>query len=112
MDDKFNLRLKWIKLYQQLGNASKVCEHFGISRLTLRKWVKRYQQQGDDGLIRLKSKPKSSPLQKRNATNEQLILNLRSERKLGARRIQSELKRLYGDVSANRRNFRSGILRS
>lgn len=95
MDDKFKLRLKWIELYQQLGNTSKTCEHFGISRFTLRKWIKRYKQQGQDGLLSLSSKPNNSPSQKRDATNEQLILSLRSERKLGARRVQSELNRLY-----------------
>eukprot|EP01132_Coremiostelium_polycephalum_P000111 gene111-150_t len=95
MDSKFKLRLKWINLDQQLGNAGKVCEHYGIPRFTLRKWIKRYQQQGEDGLLSLSSQPTTFPLQKRDATNEQLILGLRSERKSGARRIQSELNRLH-----------------
>jgi len=95
MNTKVKLRLKWIKLYQKSGNAGQVCNHYGISRFTLRKWIKRYEVQGEDGLISLSSKPKSSPLQKRNHINEQLILQLRKERKLGARRLQSELKRLH-----------------
>lgn len=37
----------------------------------------------------------NSPAAKIKAENEDLILKLRKERKLGARRIQSELKRLY-----------------
>ena len=43
----------------------------------------------------LSSIPKNCPLQKRNEIDETLIINLRKERKLGARRIQSELKRLH-----------------
>ncbi len=35
-----------------------------------------------------------SPYQKRNDQNEHLILTLRKERKLGARRLQTELQRL------------------
>ncbi|MDR0774736.1 MAG: helix-turn-helix domain-containing protein, partial [Rickettsia sp.] len=42
MDAKIKLRLSWIKLYKQLEHAGKVCEHYGISRFTLRKWYKRY----------------------------------------------------------------------
>jgi transposase InsO family protein len=89
------IRFKWINLYQQLGHAGKVCQHYGISRFTLRKWLKRYEKEGKEGLLDCSSKPKISPLQKRNQAQEQIILNLRSERKLGARRLQSELKRLY-----------------
>lgn len=98
MDNKVKLRLKWIQLYQQLGKAGKVCEHYGISRFTLRKWVERYKLQGQDGLASHSSKPNTSPLQKRTQAHEQLILQLRQERKLGARRLQSELIRLY-DIS-------------
>lgn len=95
MDSKIKLRLHWIELYKKLGNAGKVCQHYGISRFTLRKWHKRYEELGKDGLIDLSSKPKNSPSQKRNESHEQLILQLRKERKLGARRIHTELKRLH-----------------
>jgi transposase-like protein len=77
MPAKSELRLKWIKLYQQLGHLGKVCQHFGISRITLSKWIKRYQEQGREGLIDHSSKPKRSPFQKRNDDNENLILTLR-----------------------------------
>lgn len=39
--------------------------------------------------------PKTSPLAKVGASEEDLILSLRNKRNLGARRIQSELKRLH-----------------
>ena len=89
------LRLKWIKFYQKVGHAGKVCQHYGISRFTFRKWLKRYQEFGEEGLVNLSRKPKSSPFQKLNNAYEQLILSLRKERNLGARRLQSELKRLH-----------------
>lgn len=95
MDSKVQLRLNWIKLYKQLNHAGKVCTHYGISRFTLRKWYKRYDLLGEVGLYDISSTPKTFPLQKRSETDEKLILNLRKERNLGTRRIQSELKRLY-----------------
>jgi len=95
MDSKIKLRLRWIELYKQIGNAGKVCQHYGISRFTLRKWYKRYEELGEQGLSNFSSKPTNSPLQKRNGVNEQIILDLRKSRSLGARRLQNELKRLH-----------------
>jgi transposase InsO family protein len=95
VSDKSKLRLKWIKLYKQKGNASEVCNYYGISRFTLRKWSRRYDKLGEAGLSNHSSRPKNSPYQKRNETNEQLVLSLRKTRHLGARRLQSELKRLH-----------------
>ncbi|KIE04088.1 Transposase, partial [Candidatus Jidaibacter acanthamoeba] len=95
MDTKVKNRLKWIKLYEELGDAKEVCQHFGISRFTLRKWSKRYKERGMEGLKNISTRPKNSPLQKRDEINEEIILTLRKERKLGVRRIQSELKRLH-----------------
>ncbi|MGZ5802025.1 MAG: helix-turn-helix domain-containing protein, partial [Burkholderiaceae bacterium] len=50
MDTEIRKRLRWIQLYEELGNAGIVCLKCGISRPTLRKWWKRYQQQGIFGL--------------------------------------------------------------
>lgn len=95
MGSKVQLRLNWIRLYQQLNNASKVCEHYGISRFTFRKWHKRYEALGEDGLYDVSSRPTTFPLQKRREIDENIIIAMRKNRKLGARRIQSELKRLH-----------------
>jgi len=62
MNHKLQLRLNWIKLYQQLAHAGKVCEHYGISRFTLRKWHKRYELLGEEGLYDEKCTPKNFPL--------------------------------------------------
>jgi len=94
MDDQIRMRLKWVQLYEELGNAGIVCLRCGISRPTLRKWWIRYQEKGIDGLQEESRRPKSSPAQKVQSVHEQLISDLR-KRKLGHRRIQNELNRLH-----------------
>lgn len=61
---------------------------------TLRKWFKRYLKLGVAWLSDQSKRPKSSPNKKINDVLQALILILRNERNLGARRIQSELLRL------------------
>lgn len=95
MEKEVRQRLQWVKLYEESGDAGLVCRRCGISRPTLRKWWKRYQVQGIDGLKSQSRRPHSSPSAKIGPDHEKLILELRGERNLGARRIQSELKRLH-----------------
>ena len=95
MDREIQRRLQWVQLYQETGDAGLVCRRCGISRPTLRKWWKRYQQDGESGLVNQSRRPHHSPNTKVGQQEEQLILNLRKTRNLGARRIQSELKRLH-----------------
>jgi len=91
-------RLGWVKLYEQTQDAGFVCRRCGISRPTLRKWWKRYKEQGESGLYSRSHRPHSSPLKKVNEEIKILILSMRKKRKLGPKRLQSELKRLH-DVS-------------
>ena len=93
MYDEVKRRLTWIKLYEDTGNAGLVCRRCGISRPTLRKWLRRYAEQGIEGLASRSRRPKRSPQQKVFEREEGWILALRRERKLGARRIQHELRR-------------------
>ncbi|MFY0255712.1 IS481 family transposase [Chitinophaga sp. 30R24] len=95
MDELVRKRLGWIKLYQQCQNAGKTCLKCGISRPTLRKWLTRFELFGEDGLTELSRKPLNSPGKKITAYHEGIILSLRNDRKLGHRRIASELKRLH-----------------
>lgn len=97
MDNDIRKRLRWVHLYEELGNAGIVCLRCGISRPTLRKWWSRYQERGLEGLQDQSRRPKLSPNKKVNLVHEQLIDGLR-RRKLGHRRIQNELKRLH-DIS-------------
>lgn len=95
MERLISMRLKWIQLYQSTWNAGLVCLRCGISRPTLRKWYQRFLESGIHGLSNQSRKPHHSPDQKITSETEKLILDLRKVRKLGARRIQNELKRLH-----------------
>lgn len=95
MDHKIQARLKWVDLYEKIGNAGIVCQRCGISRPTLHKWTKRFSEHGLEGLKELSRKPKNSPNRKIDTQKINWILTLRTENNLGVRRIQNELKRLY-----------------
>jgi transposase InsO family protein len=95
MDANQRKRLKWIRLYERLGNAGRVCLKCGISRPTLRKWLRRYQRDGLDGLRDESRRPHSSPAQKVIPEIEALILGIRRKRNLGVKMIRSELLRLH-----------------
>ena len=96
MNREIQQRLVWIKLFEETNDAGLVCRRCGISRPTLRKWWKRYSEQGIDGLSSQSKRPLKSPNTKINAELEALILEMRSARNLGARRLQTELMRLHG----------------
>ncbi|TNF92529.1 MAG: IS481 family transposase [Gammaproteobacteria bacterium] len=95
MKREIQQRLTWVRLYEETQDAGYVCRRCGISRPTLRKWWRRYQANGIAGLQSLSRCPHNSPNQKVTDSEEQLILAFRKTRNLGARRIQSELKRLH-----------------
>ena len=94
MDNDVRKRIRWVRLYEELGNARMVCLKCSISRPTLRKWWRRYQESGLTGLQEESRRPKTSPNRKIFPEHEGLIAELR-ERKLGHRRIQNELLRLH-----------------
>src|SRR5262249_5497798 len=99
MDAEIRKRLRWVELFLQLKNCSVVCLKCGISRPTLRKWLQRYKEKGAEGLVGESRKPKSSPGTRIHDQQREWIRELRN-RRLGSRRVQSELKRVYDfDVS-------------
>ena len=89
-------RLGWVRLNEQLGNAGLVCRRCGISRPTLRKWWRRYQAEGEAGLEARSHRPHRSPNRKVFAEEEELILRLRRERRLGIKMLRNELARRHG----------------
>lgn len=95
MESEVRMRLKWVELYERTGNAGLTCFRCGLSRPTLRKWWKRYQDEGIEGLKSRSRRPTSSPMRKAHDSEKEAILSLRSKRKLGARRLQNELRRLH-----------------
>lgn len=82
-----------MQLYQKTGDAELVCRRCGISYPTLRKWAGRYREAGEAGLASRSRRPIRSPNRRIFEHERTLILTLRAERILGARRIQNELRR-------------------
>jgi transposase-like protein len=82
----------WIGLYETIGNAGIVCR-CGISRPTLRKWWQRYRSDGVAGLKTRSSRPHCSPGRRVFQQDEALILEPRSGRRLGIKRLRNELIR-------------------
>lgn len=93
LDANTRKRLHWVKLYEQIGNATVTCLKIGISKPTLRKWWRRYQAEGLAGLQDRSRRPKCIPKTKVFSLQQDWIVELRTARKLGVRRIQSELIR-------------------
>lgn len=71
-------------------------------------WWRRYLAQSIAGLESHSRRPKRSPSTKTSTCEVALILELRSQRNLGARRIQSELKRLHSISLAIAAYYREG----
>lgn len=95
MNREIQQRLVWIKLYKQTKDFGLICRRCCISRPTLRKWWKRYLEFGIEGLLSQSKRTHTSPNSKVTKNIEELILELRRTRILGARRLQSELLRLH-----------------
>jgi transposase InsO family protein len=89
-------RLGWVRLYEEVSNAGVVCRRCGIARPTLRKWWRRYQVEGVAGLEARSHRPHHSPGRKVFAEEEELILRLRRERRLGIKMLRNELARRHG----------------
>jgi hypothetical protein len=94
MDHKTHIRLSWIELYKQSGDADLVCRPCGISRPALRLWRRGYQAEVLDGLKSRSLRPHHRPHKRIGPQQVAWILALR-KRGLGVRRVQSELPRLY-----------------
>lgn len=91
-----NARLVWVQLYERTGDAGLVCRRCGISRPTLRKWWRRYQAEGVAGLEDRSRRPHTCPGRKIGEVEEQRIITLRRDRRLGIKRLRNELIRLHG----------------
>ena len=100
-------RLRWVKMFEEVGNASLVCLRCGISRPTLRKWVQRYRERGVDGLAETSRRPHRSPANKMSQQILEWIDELR-QRGLGWRRIQSELGRCH-DLDRSRATIEKAL---
>lgn len=95
MERLVRLRLRWGRLYEETRDAGHVCHRCGIPRPTLHKWYRRYTALGADGLRDQSTRPHHSPNSKITLKRESQIRDIEKTGILGARRIQSKLRRLY-----------------
>lgn len=92
-------KLKVLNYGKEIGNVSKACRHFGISRETYYKWKKDYEENGESALINSKPCPQNPKLRVPAHIEEQ-ILYLRKTYYLGQLRISWYLKR-YHDIKVS-----------
>lgn len=87
-------KLRALNYAEQIGNVSKTCCYFGISRDTFYRWKRDYHQNGEQGLINSKPCPHNPKLRTPLETEEK-ILYLRKTYHLGQVRISWYLDRYH-----------------
>jgi len=110
MDPDIHRREKWVRLYEECGDAGLVCRRCGISRPTLRKWLRRFAAEGIEGLASRSRRPLTTPRRKVGEQERSLVLGLR-RRGLGARRIKAEL-RLQHDLELSLATIHKELVRA
>jgi transposase InsO family protein len=88
-------KLRILTYAEEIGNISKACRHFGISREGFYKWKRAYAGSGEKGLINSKPCPENPSL-RIPAEIEEKILYLRKTYHLGQLRISWFLERCHG----------------
>jgi transposase InsO family protein len=92
-------KLKVLNYGKEIGNVSKTCRHFGISRETYYKWKRDYEAKGESALINSKPCPQNPKL-RIAAHIEEKIVYLRKNYYLGQLRISWYLQR-YHDIKVS-----------
>jgi len=90
-------KLRVLNYAKDIGNVSKTCRYFGISRETFYLWKRAYEQCGEKALINSKPCPENPKL-RTPPQIEQKILHLRRKYHLGQLRISWYLKRYHGII--------------
>jgi len=88
-------KLRVLNYAKDIGNVSKACRYFGISRETFYLWKRAYEQCGEKALINGKPCPENPKLRTPPQIEEK-ILHLRRKYHLGQLRISWYLKRYHG----------------
>lgn len=88
-----SLRQEFVRLCEgKAVSFTELCQRYGISRKTGYKWLGRYRKQGAEGLIDHSRRPKNSPGQLSQATEQALVSLRHSHPRWGARKIRRLLK--------------------
>lgn len=94
-------KLKVLSYAKEIGNVSKACRYFGVSRETYYQWKRDYERDGERALINSKPCPQN-PKIRVPLHVEELIIYLRTNYYLGQLRISWYLKRYHNiKVSAS-----------
>ena len=88
-------KLRVFEYAQEVGNVSKACRHFGISRESYYRWKRALAEKGEAGLINSKPCPKN-PRLRTPPEIEEKFLYLRKTYHLGPIRISWYLERYHG----------------
>lgn len=89
-----NRKLRVMKYAQDIGNISRACRYFGISRETYYQWKRAYEKYGEPGLINSKPCPEN-PTLRIPAQIAEKIIYLRKTYHLGQLRISWFLERYH-----------------
>jgi len=89
-------KLRVLTYAKEIGNISKACRYYGISREAYYQWKRAYEKNGEQALINSKPCPYNLSIRVPEKT-EKLILYLRQNYHLGPQRISWYLER-YHDI--------------
>ena len=93
-------KLRIIKHAEEIGNVSKACRYFGISRSTYYVWKQRCAQLGEVGLINSKPCPENPTLRVAIEVEEK-VLYLRKTYHLGPQRIFWYIQRYHKELKVS-----------
>lgn len=94
---EINRKLRVLEYAKEIGNVSKACRFYGLSRQGFYKWKRAYDRLGEAGLIRAKPGPTTETSTLRTPPEiEEKILYIRRNYHLGQLRISWYLKRYHG----------------
>ncbi len=103
-------KLRVFRYAKEVGNISKACRYYGISRETYYEWQRRYKAKGEAGLINDKPGTKCSPYRISKVVEEK-ILYLRTNYHFGQQKIAWYLLR-YHDIKVSPGGVRQVLLRN
>ncbi|MFH1312653.1 MAG: helix-turn-helix domain-containing protein [Candidatus Eisenbacteria bacterium] len=94
-------KLRVLRYAEKVGDISKACRHFGVSRQIFYDWKHRYERDGENGLINYKPCPESPNVRATTPEAEEKILYLRKTYHLGPDRICWYMKRYHPDLATS-----------
>jgi len=66
-------KLKVLKYAKEIGNVSKACRYYGVSRESCYQWKRAYKAQGEAGLINNRPCPENPTLRMRKEIEGKII---------------------------------------